>query len=139
MPTSMVTSATRPAIRPAVALAVPRSSPRESRMRRNDCAPLKMANGAKTPKGSASRPRTRALVAARSLTASGFSPELAAAKQDVEDRADAPDEADDDPQELRHPAHVLAVDDVDHREHKGDRVQEDRQHHLDEELDHSDA
>ena len=39
-------------------------------MRRKERKPLKIANGAKTPNGSASRPRTRALVAARSLTAS---------------------------------------------------------------------
>src|SRR5207302_10846166 len=98
--------------------------------------PLQMAKGANTPNGSASRPSTRALVAARSLIRSATSPELAATQEDVEDRADAPEEGDDDPQQLREPAQLLAVDDVDHAEDEGDRVQKDREHDLDDEFDH---
>src|SRR5881296_2426964 len=136
-PARIVASATMPATRPAVALASPRRSPPDARIRRSERAPLTIAKGAKMPKGSASRPSTRALVAARSLTVSAGHQSFPPPQHDVENRADAPEEADDDPQELRQPAHVLAVDDVDHRKHEGDRVQEDRQQHLDDELDHS--
>src|SRR2546429_9079817 len=98
--------------------------------------PLQMAKGANTPNGSASRPSIRALVAPRSLIRSATSPELAATQEDVEDRADTPEEGDDDPQQLREPAQLLAVDDIDHAEDEGDRGQKDPEHDLDDEFDH---
>src|SRR5437588_3259332 len=64
------------------------------------------------------------------------SPEPAVAQQDVQDRADAPDERDDDPDHLFRAAQVGAADDVDHAQDPGDRVEKDRQEDLDDELEH---
>src|SRR4029077_11109397 len=64
----------------------------------------------------------------------GLSPELAATQQHVKDRADAPQKRDQDPQELPQAGQVLAVDDVDHAEDKGERMQKEREQDLDDEL-----
>src|SRR5438552_5134770 len=87
--------------------------------------------------GVARRPSGSSLAAEGAPTSSGGLPELSAAQEQVEDWADAPEEADDDPQHLRHSAHVLAVDDVDHAKDERDGVEEDRQQDLDDELDHA--
>src|SRR5438309_11538846 len=129
----MVINPTSPATMPAIALVAPRSAPSDARILRSERAPLKIATGANRPNGNASRPRTSALVAARSLS---VLPELSTAKKDVEDGADTPEEADDDRQHLRHAAHLFAIDDVDHAENETDGVEEDPQQPLDAQLAH---
>src|SRR5712691_340285 len=100
MPATIVATEIRLAMRPAAALVAPRSSPSDARMRSRERVALMIANGATMPNGSASRPSTRALVAARSLMGSGASPELAAAAEEqIKDRTDAPREGDDDAEE----------------------------------------
>src|SRR5690348_15457061 len=137
MPATMVATETRPATRPAVALVAPRSSPCDARMRSSERVALTIANGPKMPNGRASRPSTRALVAARSLMGSGASPELAApAKEQIKDGPDAPGEGDDDPEDLPETAHVLAVDDVDHGEDVRNRMEKDREQDLNQQLHH---
>ena len=89
-----VISPSKPAMSPVAADRAPRISPCEVRIRKSERPPVQIANGDRMPKGSDSNPSTRARVAALSLRAL---PELAAAKQDVKDGADAPDEGDDDP------------------------------------------
>src|SRR5579864_8103782 len=98
-----------------------------------DSTPAQIANGARMPNKRLSKPSTRALVAELSLVTS---PEGPAPEEQIEDRADAPEEGDDDPQELGEAAHVLAVDDVDHAQDEGDGVEEDREQDLGDELQH---
>src|SRR6266700_1489521 len=128
-----------PATRPATALLAPRRSPPEARMRPHERAPVQIANGAKIPKGKARRPSARARVAPRSLIRRASLPELPAAQEDVQDRADAPDERDHDPQHLPEPAQVLSVDDVDHAQDESNGVQKDREQDLDNQLHHARA
>src|SRR5690349_4153061 len=104
---TIVAIETMPATRPATARVVG--------ARRNERTALKIAKGAKMPKGSESRPSTRALVAPRWLMSLAASPELpAAAEEQIKDGPDAPGEGDDDPEHFPEPAHVFAVHDVDH-------------------------
>src|SRR6266851_4900892 len=138
MPATIVATEIRPAIRPAAALVAPRSSPSEARMRSRERVALMIAKRPKMPNGSASRPSTSALVAARSLMGSGASPELAAAAEEqIKDGPDAPRKGDDDPEDLPETAHVLAVDHVDHGEDVRDRMEDDRKQDLEDELDQS--
>src|SRR5947209_20441798 len=80
------------------------------------------------------RLRIRPEPASAACSSGNGSPELAAAQQDVQDRADAPEEADDDPQHLGDAAHVPPVDDVDDGQDERNGVEEDREQDLDEEL-----
>src|SRR5579864_893429 len=120
-----------PATRPPAAAAEPASSPCDARIRYRDLAPLNTANGARIPNGRASTPRTSARVAPRSLMCRGRSPEAAAAQDEVEDGADAPEEGDHNPQDLLQARQVRAADDVDHAQHESHRMQKDRKQHLD--------
>src|ERR1700693_1906125 len=120
-----------PPASPASAEASPLSAPAEARIRRSEPIPAQMANGEKMPKGSARRPSTSAWVAARSrVGAITCLPEGSLGEKHVEDRADAPEERDDDPQDLAQTAHVLATDDVDHAQDPDDGVKEDSQQNL---------
>src|SRR5260221_14722081 len=105
----------RPPAGPAAAEASPFKAPAEARIRRSELIPAQMAKGAKMPNGNARRPSTSARVAERSLAGAITSlPEGSPGQKDVEDRADSPEERDDDPEDLAQSAHVLATDDVDH-------------------------
>src|SRR5205807_6320641 len=53
-------------------------------------------------------------------------PELAAANQEVKDRANAPENADNRPEHLLASGEIVAPDDVDQRQDKGEWVEEDR-------------
>src|SRR6266516_2247725 len=61
-------------------------------------------------------------------------PQGTVADEDVQDRADPPDEADDPPDDLLGGRQVLPAGEVDDHQDEGDRVQEDRDQHLDEQL-----
>src|SRR5205814_10231606 len=61
-------------------------------------------------------------------------PEPSPADQDVEDRADAPDQADQDPDQLLEAGEVIAPEDVDEGQDERDGVQEDRDQDLEQKL-----
>src|SRR6266851_6573347 len=132
-----VTSPTAPATSPTPADARPRRAPSDVRIRNRERAPDQMANGAKIPNHIPRRPRTSARVAPRSRVLRSSiisSPERTVRQKQIEDRADAPQERDDDPYQLLHAAHVGAPDDVDDAEDPGQGMEKDRQQNLDEKL-----
>src|SRR5216684_4835149 len=103
MPMKTTASPTTPATSPTPADARPVRDPSEARIRRRERAPDQMANGANIPNHIPRRPRTSARVAPRSRVLRSSiisSPERTVRQKQIEDRADAPQERDDDPNQL---------------------------------------